>query len=109
MQPSKTTGLVIGAGGMARSATYALIQLGCRNIFIYNRTLANAQAVATHFNGWAAGQGMAGGRATEDGQLQVCHVLSAISQPWPRGFQPPTMIISCVPATGVDGSPPGRL
>ncbi len=108
VQPSKTTGLVIGAGGMARSATYALIQLGCRNIFIYNRTVANAVAVATHFTQWAVGQGLTTGEAggPADGGHQLCHVISSTAQPWPQKYAPPTMVISCVPATSADGSPP---
>ncbi|KAM7185029.1 putative quinate repressor [Rhypophila sp. PSN 637] len=126
VQPSKTTGLVIGAGGMARAAIYALIQLGCRNIFIYNRTTANAAQVAAHFNEWAATQGITGNGSGSGpaGQTntpppfsstpppaaaaavvsQVCHVLSSLLDPWPVGYQLPTMIISCVPATSVDGN-----
>ncbi|KAF3767463.1 hypothetical protein M406DRAFT_288536 [Cryphonectria parasitica EP155] len=103
VRASKTTGLVIGAGGQARAAIYALIQLGCRHIFIFNRTISNAQVVADHFNNWAHKQGMTPGKG---GLKQICHVLTSISEPWPQGYEQPTMIISCVPATGVEGKPP---
>ncbi|KAK4644415.1 hypothetical protein QC761_304580 [Podospora bellae-mahoneyi] len=103
VQPSKTTGLVVGAGGMARAAIYALIQLGCRNIFIYNRTAPNANQVAQHFNDWAATQGIVG---TKGGSHEICRVLPSLSEPWPRAYQPPTMVISCVPATSANGSAP---
>jgi shikimate 5-dehydrogenase len=52
IQPLKTTGLVIGAGGMARASIYALIQLGCRKVYIYNGTKVKAENVASHFNSW---------------------------------------------------------
>jgi len=114
VQPSKTTGLVVGAGGMARAAIYALVQLGCRNIFVYNRTVAHAEAVAQHFNEWAASQGFGSAQGQPQGQPQVngavphqlCHVIPSTSSPWPQNYQPPTMVVSCVPATSVDGSPP---
>lgn len=103
VRPSKTTGLVIGAGGQARAAIYAMIQLGCRNIFIYNRTLANAEVVADHFNQWAQKQGMTPGKGVIS---RICHVLPSISEPWPHGFEQPTLIVSCVPATSIEGKPP---
>ncbi|KLU82586.1 quinate repressor [Magnaporthiopsis poae ATCC 64411] len=103
VRPSKTTALVIGAGGMARAAIYALIQLGCRNIFIYNRTSENAVRIAEHFNRVVRTKNVSSSIAT---QAQVCHVLSSISQDWPQPYQPPTIIISCVPATSVDGGTP---
>lgn len=100
VRASKTTGLVIGAGGMARAAIYALIQLGCRSIFVHNRTVENAQRVADHFNEWAAANGtVAAGK-------YICHVLGSVAQPWPPTFQLPTLIVSCVPTTSVDGNPP---
>jgi shikimate 5-dehydrogenase len=112
VQPSRTTALVVGAGGMARAAIYALVQLGCRNIFVCNRTVANAVAVAEHFNSWAVGQGIASAGAEEErreegemGEQKLCRVIGSTAQPWPVGFAPPTMVISCVPATSADGSP----
>jgi len=100
VQPSKTTGLVIGAGGMARAAIYAMILLGCRKIFIYNRTTANAETVAHHFNSWATGSNGNGG---------IVHVLKSLQDEWPAPFRPPTMIVSCVPARSVGSQPPANF
>ncbi|KAH7317739.1 quinate pathway repressor protein-like protein QutR [Rhexocercosporidium sp. MPI-PUGE-AT-0058] len=95
IQPSKTTGLVIGAGGMARAAIYAMIQLGCRKIFIYNRTIEHAEDVARHFNSWASG-------LSSDGE--IVRVLRSPTEDWPSKYRQPTMIISCVPARQVGSS-----
>jgi len=96
VQPSKTTGLVIGAGGMARAAIYAMIQLGCRKIFIFNRTVENAENVAHHFNTWA-------GALSDTGS--VVSVLRSSDEPWPAEYNSPTMMVSCVPAQRVGSQP----
>lgn len=90
IQPSRTTGLVIGAGGMARAAIYAMIQLGCRKIFVFNRTIEHAEGVARHFNSWASG-------LASDGE--IVKILSSRAETWPTQFRQPTMIVSCVPAS----------
>jgi shikimate dehydrogenase len=43
--------LVVGAGGAARGAVAALVQAGCRDVRIVNRTLARAAAIAVDFPG----------------------------------------------------------
>jgi 3-dehydroquinate dehydratase type I len=86
---AKTTGLVIGAGGMARSAIYAMLRLGCRKIFIYNRTLSRAEEVAGHFNSWASSQ---------VDSAEVVRVLRSTQDAWPDDASPPSLIASCVPA-----------
>jgi hypothetical protein len=116
---------------MARAAIYALYQLGCRNVFVYNRTAARARDVAAHFNAWAASQAASvaqqqqqqqqpvngnrsptaavngvNGAGTPPPTREMCRVLTSLSDSWPAGFQLPTMVISCVPATSADGSPP---
>lgn len=100
ISPLKTTGLVIGAGGMARAAVYAMLRLGCRKIFIYNRTLTRAQSVARHFNSWASSQ-------VES--LEVVRVLRSLQDEWPTGASPPCMVASCVPADPDRDEPPANF
>ncbi len=46
---SNSPALVIGAGGAARSIIYSLLRQGCPEIFICNRTLERAEALAREF------------------------------------------------------------
>lgn len=85
---SKTSALIVGAGGMARAACYALLQLGCRNICIHNRTLSNAKILAGHFMSWCATQSFA-----TPAQIRV---IESTTEAWPQDFNQPTIIVSCV-------------
>jgi len=53
------TGVVIGAGGVARAAVYGLIERDIQNIVIVNRTPARAQDLAAHFQRRATPQAFA--------------------------------------------------
>lgn len=99
IRASTTTALVIGAGGAARAAIYVLIQMGCRKILIFNRTPHHAEKVAAHFNEWIS----------DPKHPAVVTVIQSISDPWPVGLQPATIIISCIPAHSIDVQPPANL
>lgn len=103
IRPS-STGLVIGAGGMARAAVYAMIHLGVQNIFVYNRTFANAEKLAEHYNrqkNVLLLPSTARGRPTT-----TVHTLRSLGDPWPAGFKQPTVVTSCIPAHSISGQPP---
>lgn len=127
----RTTGLVLGAGGMARAAVYALIKLGLRTIFIQNRTVEKASELAAQFNGRSfvsvedgddTGQHGSGDRELEgsvDGnglgattahfeqqpvsRTASINVLPSTDSPWPPEYDPPTIILSCILHSKVTG------
>jgi pentafunctional AROM polypeptide len=76
-------GFVIGAGGTARAAVYALFSLGAETVYIYNRTQARAEAVRDAF---------------PNANVVVIDELTA----WPAGAASPSVIIGTVPAPAQD-------
>jgi shikimate 5-dehydrogenase len=78
-----------------------MIQLGCRNIFIYNRTVSNARTVARHFNDWAGEVGLE--RNVPMGDL--VQVLESVDDRWPSSLSMPTMVVSCVTHERLDDNP----
>ncbi|KAK5718613.1 hypothetical protein LTR15_008346 [Elasticomyces elasticus] len=100
----QSTALVCGAGGQARSTIYALLSLGVNNIFICNRTPANARAVADHYNKQIDSHsiGLLGPATTSQCRVRI---LDSFMQPWPPEYRQPTMIVSSIPTQAADGSP----
>ncbi|OJJ49780.1 hypothetical protein ASPZODRAFT_139144 [Penicilliopsis zonata CBS 506.65] len=96
-----TTGVVIGAGGMARAAVYSLIHLGVQNIFVHNRTVAKAEKLAAHYNRQQALY-----PPVPTTNKPTVHVLPSLQDPWPTGFKQPTIVVSCIVAHSIDGQPP---
>ncbi|CAK4030508.1 Quinate repressor [Lecanosticta acicola] len=99
-----TTGLVCGAGGMARAAIYAMISLGVQNIFVCNRTKGNAEELATHYNHLIQRNGIAELSPSNAANTFVVALESFDSQ-WPGNMRHPTMIVSCIPTQTTDGTP----
>lgn len=100
VRPS-STGLVIGAGGMARAAIYAMIHLGVQNVFVYNRTYANAEKIAMHYNRQKSLLSAQRGRS----HPTTVHALRSLHDPWPADFKQPTIIASCIPAHSILDQP----
>ncbi|KAJ9356144.1 hypothetical protein DTO027B9_3686 [Paecilomyces variotii] len=96
-----TTGLVIGAGGMARAAIYSLIHLGVENIFLYNRTIANAQKLAHHYNKQDIKRT---GTVMQNVKVTV-HIIESLNDPWPANYKQPTIIVCSIPAHSMGDQP----
>ena len=82
-----TSALIVGAGGMARAAIYACVQVGIQNICIFNRTRENAHKLAEYYNhlstsGWKESLSLS--------------VLETLDSPWPAQLRQPTVIVSCI-------------
>jgi pentafunctional AROM polypeptide len=73
-----TTALVLGAGGTSRAALYALHDVGATQIYLFNRTKKNAQTLADAFPGY-----------------NIIPIDTLDKFPG----QPPSIIISTVPAS----------
>lgn len=106
VRPS-TSGLVIGAGGMARAAVYAMLQLGVKNIAIYNRTLANAEKLIAHFTRLVDSSPTTGLLPSDviKGTRPVFRIVESLQDPWPTDLRSPTIILSCIPTHAVGESP----
>ncbi|GMM43615.1 pentafunctional protein [Pichia kluyveri] len=46
---SSENGLIIGGGGTSRAAVYALHSMGCKNIYMLNRTVSKVEEIAASF------------------------------------------------------------
>ena len=89
---------------MARAAIYSMISLGVRNIFVCNRTLENANALAEHYN-QLIGVGSISELDPSAASQSRIRVLESFASLWPRDVRQPTMIVCCIPTHGPDGSP----
>lgn len=86
IQNNKTAGLVVGAGGMARAAIYAMLQLGVKDILAFNASAKDPNTVPEHFSMWLRSHGR------ENQRVMAFHNPH---EQWPATIEPPTIIISC--------------
>ena len=98
----ESSALVIGAGGTARAAIYALIRLGFGHIWILNRSKANANSMKEHFEHscieveeTARDSTSPPPRATHN---PIFHVLESCEDPWPAECSLLSVIVCAIPA-----------
>lgn len=105
VRAARTVGLVVGAGGMARAAAYAMVRLGIRRIFVHNRSPGNAEELAAQFHGRAfaesSGEEASGadgpGPSSSCSNAPVVTVIRSKDDPWPPDTNYPTVVVSSVP------------
>ena len=100
--PSRqTTAVVIGAGGIARAAIYAMARLGVTNIFIVNRTLENAQNLADHYNSRVQSiyesSAIPATTASSNTPRLTVHILPSRAIEWPEEYKFPTIVVYTIP------------
>ncbi|CAG7558156.1 unnamed protein product [Fusarium equiseti] len=109
----RTTGLIVGAGGMARAAAYAFIRLGIKNIVIHNRTQSRAEELVKQFtdkskatNQRAEDSLSVSQRSSQSPDRMadpVFRILDSKQDVWPEDLSLPTVIVSCIPTKDVNG------
>jgi len=100
----RTTALLIGAGGMARAAVYAMLKLGIQNIVVFNRTFENAVKLVAHFERLVHQPGSNTTSMFATKQLKM-HVLKSREDPWPENLRQPTIVVSCIPTHRIGDNP----
>lgn len=85
---------------MARAGIYSMIHLGVQNIFIWNRTVANAEKLAQHY--MRLKLNAFGGSGPSSYQI---HVLESLQDSWPANYKQPTIVCSGIPAHKIGDQP----
>lgn len=109
----RTSGLVLGAGGMAHATVYSLIQLGVQNIWIWNRTLSHAKTLAARYNGKrypVPSPGLVVLHASQDRQEDECFGPASVRvietmEEWEASATLPTIIVACIPSPDIEIPP----
>lgn len=105
----RTSALIIGAGGMSRAAVYGMLQLGVRNIVVYNRSKPNAVTLVSHYQRLVEDKvkGRPSPLPNTISTDPTVHfsIIDSLADQWPAGLQQPTIIISCIPTHRIGDNP----
>ncbi|KAF8329154.1 type I 3-dehydroquinase-domain-containing protein [Cantharellus anzutake] len=116
----RTTALILGAGDTARAAIYALYQIGVSHILLWNRTRDKAVSLAREMrerlegadaSGTAVRIGVLTGVSREDVKRGVAEMTrTMVANAYLAGWlEMPTLIISTIPASRIEGEDDGRV
>lgn len=89
---------------MARSALYALLSLGVKNIMVYNRTFANAATLVERYQRLLEEDSIPELESGSARHVKI-QVLESLDTAWPSDARAPTMIVSGIPTQKIDGTP----
>lgn len=76
---SKVNGLIVGAGGTSRAAVYALHDIGCKKIFMINRTVEKLESIKAAF--------------PAEFNIEIIDSLEQIEE-----SEPVSIVVSCIPS-----------
>lgn len=104
-----TSAVVIGAGGIARAAIYALMKLGVGHITILNRTAQNAVKLKDHFESICnrdsdASSSDSSSDSKTTSNAPDFHICDGWNTPWPEDVPLPSIIICTIPVVDAAAS-----
>ena len=82
-----------------------MLSMGVRHIFVCNRTVATAHALAEHYNHLIDEDIIKDARES-DGTVARVRVIERFTDPWPQEYSYPTMVVCTIPAQKQDGTAP---
>jgi shikimate 5-dehydrogenase len=94
---------------MSRAAVYGMLQLGVRNIVVYNRSKTNAETLVAHYQRLV--EDKVKGRPSPLPNTILTEpsvrfsIIDSLRDQWPAGLQQPTIIISCIPTHRIGDNP----
>lgn len=85
-----------------------MLSLGVRHVFVCNRTVSTAYALAEHYNK-LIDDGTIKDAGIGDGSKARVRVIERFTDPWPQDFSLPTMVVCTIPAREPETSTPSNF
>lgn len=85
-----------------------MLSMGVGHVFVCNRTISTAYALADHYNRLIEEDVIKDAR-TSDGTKARVRVIERFTDAWPQDFSLPTMVVCTIPSQKPDGSAPSNF